>query len=275
MPNLLAMRTGHVLLVDEPELSLHPQSQRRLHKFLSIRAADRQVIVSTHSVHFVDWDNIATGAKIYRANVTTGVGSTFHTLSQETIKSIAAIADSDWKNRRNYDTLAKEVFFARGCLLVEGYEDAHVLARFLQSDPGIEIEIFGYGSGGATGILAWLSACFELGIFAVGLFDGDKEGSTAFEAAKKTFANCKGIRVLQIPTPDIRDKHKLGDDCRTELEEIEKEGIFDNRCLKKKKKKFFLRAFFGKLRFFFGGKVLTPSINLPKTGVRAFPQKFL
>lgn len=206
----------------------------------------------------------ATGAKIYRANVTTGVGSTFHTLSQETIKSIAAIADSDWKNRRNYDTLAKEVFFARGCLLVEGYEDAHVLARFLQSDPGIEIEIFGYGSGGATGILAWLSACFELGIFAVGLFDGDKEGSTAFEAAKKTFANCKGIRVLQIPTPDIRDKHKLGDDCRTELEEIEKEGIFDNRWRLKEKYKDYVNGLVTEISEFLGAKVELPPSSFPK-----------
>jgi predicted ATP-dependent endonuclease of OLD family len=63
---LIHQKESEVLLGDEPELSLHPQSQRRLYKLLAQRAVDRQIVASTHSVHFVDWAHIRSGTKVYR-----------------------------------------------------------------------------------------------------------------------------------------------------------------------------------------------------------------
>jgi predicted ATP-dependent endonuclease of OLD family len=223
---LLSLEAHQVLLLDEPELSLHPQSQRRLYQLLAKRAADRQVIVSTHSVHFIDWSHIRAGTKIYRANLLDQAGSTFHQLSSCTIQTITRIADADAKNRRAFDALAKEVFFTRGCVLVEGYEDAHLLQGFFKEVGFSEIEIFGYGAGGADGIVAWLKACSDLGIRAVAIFDGDTKGGAALERARAAFGETDSIKLLQIPERDIRDKHRRTPDCRRETDEIEVEGVF-------------------------------------------------
>lgn len=226
---LMSLQDHQALLLDEPELSLHPQSQRRLYQLLARRAADRQVIVSTHSVHFVDWAHIRSGTKIYRANLTEMIGSTFHELSHATVSKITSIADDDVKNRRAFDALAKEVFFTRGCVLVEGYEDAHLLQSFFESIGFHEIEIFGYGAGGADGIVAWLHACNDLGIRAVAVFDGDAKGVTAFEKATQVFGQNESFMLRKIPERDIRDKHKRSADCKKEIDEIEVEGVFTRK----------------------------------------------
>src|SRR5579862_3096764 len=48
----LAQQPGTFLLVDEPEISLHPQSQRAL--MSALRALDAQMIVATHSSNLLD-----------------------------------------------------------------------------------------------------------------------------------------------------------------------------------------------------------------------------
>src|SRR5262249_28898382 len=125
--SIINLKDGEPLLVDEPELSLHPQSQRRLYRVLADRASDSQIVVSKYSVHLVDWEHIWHGTKIYRANVAPEIGNTFRSLAAGTVDSITRIADLDIRNKRAFDALAKEIFFSRGCILVEGYEDAHLL----------------------------------------------------------------------------------------------------------------------------------------------------
>ena len=242
---LMSLEDHQVLLLDEPELSLHPQSQRRLYQLLAKRSADRQVIVSTHSVHFIDWAHIRSGTKVYRANLSEKVGSTFHYLSATTISSITRIADNDVKNKRAYDALGKEVFFTRGCVLVEGYEDAHLLQSFFASVGLTEIEIFGYGAGGADGILAWLNACNDLGIRAAAVFDGDDKGGIAFDRAREAFGQNEAIMLKKIPEKDIRDKHKRTADCKKETDEIDVEGLFTRKWqLKERHKEYVTRLAF-------------------------------
>lgn len=55
-----------VIAIDEPELSLHPSIQRRLSAAIARFAADRQIIVSTHSPYFIDPDSLINGARILR-----------------------------------------------------------------------------------------------------------------------------------------------------------------------------------------------------------------
>lgn len=260
---LISQTENELLLIDEPELSLHPQSQRQLYRLLAHRGRDRQIVVSTHSVHFVDWGHISSGTKIYRANAAPAHGSTFQSISSDTIKVISGIADRDIKNRRAYDVLAKEVFFSRGCVLVEGYEDAHLLQKYFEDNGMQAIEIVGYGSGGADGIVAWLSACCDLGIPAVGLFDRDAKGNAAIEVAKAKFNGIEQIRLLQIPTPDIRDKHKLEPDCKTESEEIDKEGMFTKDWALKTKYKGSMEAIAADISYFLHPQNEIPSLSPP------------
>lgn len=60
---LLHLKDGETLLIDEPELSLHPQVQRRLAKELLQKSFKAQIIVATHSPHFVSWNALKAGPK--------------------------------------------------------------------------------------------------------------------------------------------------------------------------------------------------------------------
>lgn len=258
---LMSLEGHQVLLLDEPELSLHPQSQRRLYQLLAKRAVDRQVIVSTHSVHFIDWAHIRSGTKIYRATLTEKIGSTFHELSAETILAITRIADADAKNRRAFDALAKEVFFTRGCVLVEGYEDAHLLQAFFGSIGLSDIEIFGYGAGGADGIVAWLNACNDLSIRAAAIFDGDDKGTAAFERATEALGQNEMFMLRKIPEKDIRDKHKRTADCKKETDEIDIEGVFTRKWQLKEQHKDYMIALAVEIAAFLKADVKCPDFR--------------
>lgn len=57
---------NNVILIDEPEISLHPDLQRKLFSLLVEYSKDNQIIVSTHSPYFVDWKLFSEKAKIIR-----------------------------------------------------------------------------------------------------------------------------------------------------------------------------------------------------------------
>lgn len=216
---LFEFGSGNVLLLDEPELSLHPQAQKRLYCELRSRASIGQIIIATHSPYFISWPDIVSGAKVYRTNLIKGDGAELKSLQANTIKKVSSVA-SEKKNRKLYDVVAKEVFFSQGVLFVEGAEDAHIIENFVQETGREQIEIFGYGSGGAQNIPNWLSLAEDLGIRSVAVFDGDAEGRAAFDKAQAEFGNSTSILLRMLPTADIRDKFdKAG--------QLQKAGIFD------------------------------------------------
>ena len=53
---------GEVVVIDEPELSLHPTFQRRLSTLLADYSKDRQIVYATHSPYFVDFSYVVNGA---------------------------------------------------------------------------------------------------------------------------------------------------------------------------------------------------------------------
>ncbi len=193
------------LLIDEPELSLHPQVQRNLAGLILKASLKNQIIVATHSPHFLSWNSLKQGAVAYRFNLTPQ-GSKVSTLTSQTLNKIVSIAEVDRKNVMLYDTVAKEIFFSRGALFVEGSEDAHILRSYIDQNNIRELEIFGYGSGGAPNIITWLTMCDELGIRAFGLYDGDQEGAKHFECAKLQLSGHPNIKMQKLWTEDIRDK---------------------------------------------------------------------
>jgi predicted ATP-dependent endonuclease of OLD family len=205
---LLHLRPGDCLLIDEPELSLHPQVQRNLARLLLETSLANQIILATHSPHFMSWESLKQGAVACRLNMTTD-GSKLSLLSAASLEKILSITESDRKNVMLYDAVAKEVFFSRGALFVEGPEDANILRSYIEESGLRDLEIFGYGSGGASNMINWLTMCDELGIRAFGLYDGDAEGTEQHALARDKFATNSAIAIEQLWMGDIRDKSML------------------------------------------------------------------
>ena len=217
-----------VFLIDEPEVSLHPQVQRRLFRKLWELSAGKQIIVSTHSPHFVNWSMVNSG-KVYRFVKDKNGDATVKCIANSTVESLKVIVQSDLKNRKLYDSLSREIFFCdTGVVFCEGQEDVHYIENYLENGvnaPQIDLPLFGYGSGGASNINKWLQLADELNIRAVGLYDGDEDINA--EQARKQFKDVEGIKVLQIEKPDIRDKYKR-DEKGKKIKPLEvvKEGVF-------------------------------------------------
>lgn len=224
--SLYSLESGDVLLLDEPELSLHPQCQRNLHRLISEKSADNQIVLSTHSPYFISWKDIRSGCKVYRTRLHGNSGGEIRAISANTLSDVISIADEDIKNRKLYDVVAKEVFFSRGCLFVEGQEDAHLISQYIEDEELAPVEVFGYGSGGAENILIWLRLALDIGVRPAALFDGDEKGRAVFEKAQKEFGENEHVFLVCLPTADVRDKHKLEANSKKELADIEKDGIF-------------------------------------------------
>lgn len=248
---ILYMEDGDTLILDEPELSLHPQAQYRLYRLLRKLSEKKQIVVATHSVHFINWADLSDGAKIYRANQNEEGWCELKSVTDETHKTINKIALKDIKNRKLYDALAKEIFFADTAVFVEGQEDVHLIDAYLESLGDEPLPFFGYGSGGGTHIINWVSLARELGVKCAALYDGD--ASTEAAACEKRFSSDDGVLVLSLPTDDIRDKYTRDGACTTngkckETAVIAKAGIFDRQWKIKPDQKAGLDALLDKVR---------------------------
>lgn len=112
---MLARRDpGRIMLIDEPEISLHPQAQRSLIRALS--ALNSQMIVATHSPSLLDR---ADPRKIVRlARVAGAVG----------VARSPALTDQEARRLARFTTpQAAEAFFAQTIILVEGISDVIVI----------------------------------------------------------------------------------------------------------------------------------------------------
>lgn len=102
---------NRVILIDEPELHLHPHSQRLLYEVLKDSSKRNQLIVVTHSPLFVSMGNI----------------SGFILLREQRGDSITIQLSPDHFSKNDISRLErivrsedKEFFFSRGVMLVEG-----------------------------------------------------------------------------------------------------------------------------------------------------------
>jgi len=203
------------VVIDEPELSLHPQAQKRLAKYISTKARERQIVLCTHSPHFLSWGDLAAGAAIYRLRQDR-YGIQVNRLSQNTIASLGKLSD-DWQKPQLLDAVAKEVFFADEVLFLEGQEDVSLIGRFIEAENAPSVQLFGYGTGGSTNIISFLSMATDLKISCGAIFD--RTSKSDYERARAIFPN---VFLELLPTDDIRDKPGTA-------ERQEVEGIFDRK----------------------------------------------
>lgn len=122
-------KQGAILLIEEPEMFLHPQMQRSLYKTLRKIGETNQVIYTTHSPHFVsvpDYEHVALVRK--GPNGTTARRSD---LPQDARRREKLIKELD--PERN------ELFFATRLLLVEGDTEKLAIPAYA-SRLGLELD---------------------------------------------------------------------------------------------------------------------------------------
>jgi predicted ATP-dependent endonuclease of OLD family len=189
-------------VIDEPELSLHPQFQRRLRVLLSEMSADRQIVYATHSPYFISWADIENGAEIARIHKTAD-GTKVSQPARETLRRVSRLSH-DLNNPHVLGLDASEVFFLEdNVLLVEGQEDVVRLPPVLsQLGVSLNATFFGWGVGGAEKMAAVAGLLQDMGFKTVaGLLDNDKA-----EQRDQLEAEYPAYRFACIPADDIRPK---------------------------------------------------------------------
>ncbi len=196
-------KEGQTIVIDEPELSLHPLYQKRLMELLLEYSETRQIIICTHSPYFVSWQAISNGAHLIRTNKKEGGEITISQITQEFRNNVDSFLH-DIYNPHVLGIEASEVFFTEdNIILTEGQEDV-VAFNKINKDLGIKLNgnFFGWGSGGAGNEAIFLKLFKDLGYEkVVAIFDGDKK-----DECEKCQANYPDYQFFVLPADDVRDK---------------------------------------------------------------------
>lgn len=195
-------KAGNVIIIDEPELSLHPSYQRHLAILFAEYAKSRQIVYATHSPYFVDFHYLSNGAEIARIHKS-NVGCTISQLSPETADSLSGLL----KNRNNPHILglnAREALFLEDqVVLVEGQEDVVYYTKLVKDiAPKLENRFFGWGVGGAGNIETISSLLHDLGFSKVAVIV-DKDKKNLLPHLKERFPE---YHFDSIPAEDVRTK---------------------------------------------------------------------
>ena len=222
--SLYDSKAGDVIVIDEPELSLHPALQKRVAALLCKFSKDRQIIVSTHSPYFVDLKALASGGHL--ARVSTGTeGTVIYEISAASKDSIQRLSEGNLYNPHVFGLDARELFFQEDqIILTEGQEDVLLFPRIAeQIGTAIDGNFFGWGAGGASNIRHLCLILKDLGYTKVaGLLDGDKVADK-----DKLSAEFPEFLFECIPAKDIRTKPS-----RKPTEEVQ--GLLDEKLELKK-----------------------------------------
>ena len=178
---------GDFIVIDEPELSLHPKYQKRISRLFGELSKDRQIVYATHSPYLIDLKYVLNGAQVARVHKFNG-SSRISQPRKDTVSKLKGLID-DLNNPPALGLDARETFFQdEGVIVMEGQEDV-VHYRFvldqlversvLTVDESAALEdcFFGWGAGGATKIEVILSLLKNLGFRRVAAIFDHKEKS--------------------------------------------------------------------------------------------------
>ena len=210
--SLYDSKPGDVIVIDEPELSLHPALQKRVFNLLNEFSKDRQIIISTHSPYFVDIMSIINGSQLVRV-INDGSGTKIYQLSSDGRGVIEKLASGNIYNPHTFGLDTRELFFQEdGVIVVEGQEDVLLFPDIAQQ-LGLDISasFFGWGAGGASNISFICFLLQDLGFKKVAaILDGDK---------------AKEVPNLKSEFPNFHFVHICADDIRTKKERKATEAV--------------------------------------------------
>jgi hypothetical protein len=163
-------RTGTVVLIEEPELFLPPQTQRFLYRlFRRLAAAGNQILYSTHSPSFL---NVARLHELVLTEHDPSVGTRL--LQPEPLHT-----DEEFRAYSEFDAARSELFLARAAILVEGQTERLALPfvfHALGYDPDQErISIIECGGKPNIPLIARVAAAVGVPFIAVHDRDARKE----------------------------------------------------------------------------------------------------
>ena len=113
-------KKGAILLIEEPEMFLHPQMQRFLYKTLRKIGETNQVIYTTHSPHFVTIPDHREVILVRRDSGGTRIQKSSLELDDKRREKIIKELDPEWN----------ELFFATRLILVEGDTEKLALPEY-------------------------------------------------------------------------------------------------------------------------------------------------
>lgn len=201
--SLYDSKPGDVIVIDEPELSLHPALQKRVSGLLKEFSKDRQIVISTHSPYFVDIPSIVNGSNLVRV-VNSGESTEIFQLSSDARDVLDKLSRGNLYNPHTFGLDARELFFQEdGIVVVEGQEDVLLFPDIAnQLDTSISASFFGWGAGGASNIRHICFFLKDLGFKKVAaILDGDKS-----EEISDLKNNYPAYYFVHICADDIRTK---------------------------------------------------------------------
>ena len=220
-----------ILVIDEPELSLHPQLQRRLLAELIRLSATRQIVVATHSPEMVSVPAIINGMEVSRV-VDGNEGSVIYRLDEK-CRPVFQSLETDLFNPHTVGYESRACLFAEDRIIItEGQEDVVFFGK-MASDLGIDsnVQFWGFGAGGSGKITKIAAILKSLGFEHIGaIYDGDKA-----HEAEQFRAEFIDYKCWVLPADDIRDKTDAhGDVVKMGIFGINKKikPQFENQCRK-------------------------------------------
>lgn len=165
---LASSQDEYVLIVDEPELSLHPQAQRSLMSELASESA--QLLVATHSPSILDRADSRTVRRL-----STGADGV-------EVKGSGAISDAAARRlQRIANPRTAEAFFATKVILVEGESDYLALSVLAERSgvdlDGAGVSLISLEGAGSFSTFVTLLGPAGLEIPLIGMCDADHEST--------------------------------------------------------------------------------------------------
>lgn len=106
----LVVHDDRLIVIDEPELSLHPSAQKKLKTVLAEASKNQQIVIAAHSPYLIDWEYIKNVATLHRVVKNNDAISRIHKLQDyATYKSL--LHGGNWKKPYIIDIVSKEIFF--------------------------------------------------------------------------------------------------------------------------------------------------------------------
>ena len=212
-----------IIVIDEPELSLHPQLQIRLLDEILMRTKTSQIVISTHSPNLVSLESIANNGMIARVFESEN-GTKICEIDERSRKFIISTIN----NIHNPHILgidARSCFFAEDKLIItEGQEDVVLYPRIMKElGRKSSLPFFGFGAGGAGNMIEVAYLLHKMGFKKIGaIYDGDKNND--YEKFNKEFSSL-GYKAWIIPADDVRDKEEKKDKPKTGLMDKDKKYL--------------------------------------------------